>query len=396
MENFEFYSPTKFIFGKDAEMNLAKMLTENGAKKVLIHYGRSSAKESGLLPKMLGLLDESKISYVELGGVEPNPKAGLVYKGIEICKKEKIDFIVAIGGGSVADSAKGIALGACYDGDFWDFFVGKEVPKAALPLGVIITLPATGSEGSNSSVITHENGNLKRGCNTDWNRPAFALMNPELTYTLPPYQTACGIVDIMSHVLERYFSPTENVSLSDNLCEAILRTMVQNAPIVMENPRDYDARANIFWAGTLAHNNVVGTGRVQDWACHKMEHELSGMYEVAHGAGLAAVIPVYMKYQLAKAPEKCAALFARLAREVWGISPTENDEIATAGAGIFAMENFFATLGMPRYFEDFGGNAKDIPELVSKVRMDPCGTLGNLNPLEPEDISNIYKMMCRP
>lgn len=396
MENFEFYSPTKFIFGKDAELKLPKLLAENGAKKVLIHYGRNSVKESGLLPKLLKLLDEANIAYLELGGVEPNPKAALVYKGIEICKNENIDFVLAIGGGSVADSAKGIALGACYDGDFWDFFIGKEVPKAVLPLGVIITLPATGSEGSNSSVITHENGNLKRGANTDLNRPVFALMNPELTFSLPPYQTACGIVDIMSHVLERYFSPTENVSLSDNMCEAVLRTMIENAPTVMENPRDYHARANIFWAGTLAHNNVLGAGRVQDWACHKMEHELSAMYGVAHGAGLAAVIPAYMKYQLNKAPEKCAPLFARLAREVWGISPAQNDEIATAGAGIFAMEKFFASLGMPHYMEDFGGNEKDIPQLVSKVRMDPCGTLGNLNPLSTEDITAVYKMICRP
>ena len=289
MNNFNFYSPTYFVFGKERENETGKYVSRFGGKKVLIHYGSGSVVRSGLLDRVKKSLQESSIAFCELGGVVPNPRSGLVYKGVEICKNEKVDFILAVGGGSVIDSAKAIALGAVYDGDFWDFYNGKRVEKA-LPVATILTLTAAGSEGSTGSVITHENGMLKRAANSDLLRPVFSILNPELTCSLPPYQTACGATDMMAHVMERYFTNTKNVEITDRLCEGILLTIINETPKVLADPNNYDARANLMWAGMVAHNDICGVGREQDWSSHNLEHELSGLYDVAHGAGLSVML----------------------------------------------------------------------------------------------------------
>ena len=295
MENFEFYSPTRIIFGRGTEEKVGELTKEYGTK-VLLHYGGGSIKKYGLYDKVVKSLQDAGVDFIELGGVQPNPRLGLVKEGIKICRENDIDFILAVGGGSVIDSAKAISLGVPYEGDVWDFFMGKALPEKNLPVGVVLTIPAAGSESSNSVVITKEEGLLKRSCNNDINRPVFAIMNPELTFTLPPYQTASGVVDMMAHIMERYFTHQTDVDLTDGLCESMLKTIMKNALIVMEEPDNYDARAELMWAGTLAHNGLVGTGRIGDWASHAIEHELSAMYDVAHGAGLAVVFPAWMKY----------------------------------------------------------------------------------------------------
>ena len=276
MENFTFYSPTYFVFGKDEENNTGKYVKRFGGSRVLIHYGGGSVVRSGLLERVKRSLEAEGISYVELGGVRPNPRSGLVYEGIELCRKEKVDFVLAVGGGSTIDSSKAIAAGTVYDGDFWDFYQGKDVEKA-LPIGTVLTIAAAGSEGSPDSVITKEEGMLKRGGHGEALRPSFSILNPALTQTLPAYQTACGITDIMAHLFERYFTNTTDVEVTDRMIEGLLSTMIHEAPKVMENPDDYQARANIMWAGMLAHNNCCGVGRGQDWASHDMEHELSAI-----------------------------------------------------------------------------------------------------------------------
>ena len=313
MLNFNFYSPTYFAFGKEREKETGKLVKRFGGTKVLIHYGGGSVVKSGLLDRIKKSLQDSDLSFIELGGAVPNPRSGLVYTGIELCKAQNIDFVLAVGGGSAIDSAKAIAVGALYDGDFWDFFTGKTIEKA-LPIATVLTLTAAGSEGSASMVITHENGMLKRGGYSDLIRPVFSIMNPELTYTLPPYQTAAGVADMMAHVMERYFTNTKNVELTDRLGEAVMLTIINEAPKVLKNPKDYEARANLMWAGTLAHNDVCGSGREEDWASHKIEHELSGLYDVTHGAGLAVIFPAWMKYVM----KQDIARFAQFAVRVWG------------------------------------------------------------------------------
>ncbi|WP_303805483.1 iron-containing alcohol dehydrogenase, partial [Ruminococcus flavefaciens] len=286
MDNFNFYSPTEFVFGKDRESECGEYVKKYGGSKVLIHYGGGSAERSGLLGRVRESLNKSGISFVELGGVKPNPRDTLVYKGIDLCRSEGVDFILAVGGGSSIDSAKAIAAGVPYDGDFWDFYSGKSIEKA-LPIGVVLTIAAAGSEGSGDSVITKEDGMLKRGAGSDALRARFSILNPALTQTLPAYQTACGATDIMAHVFERYFTNTTEVEITDRLCEAVLITMVKETPRVIADPDNYDARANIMWAGMVAHNGIVGVGRSQDWNSHGIEHELSALYDCAHGAGLA-------------------------------------------------------------------------------------------------------------
>ncbi|MCD8140713.1 MAG: iron-containing alcohol dehydrogenase [Planctomycetaceae bacterium] len=290
MDNFTFYSPTYFVFGRETENQTATYVKQFGGKKVLIHYGGGSVVRSGLLARVKKSLDAEKIPYVELGGAEPNPKSGLVYKGIELARKEKIDFVLGVGGGSAIDSAKAIAFGALYDGDFWDFYKGKPVTEA-IPVGCVLALAGTGTEGSTDSVITHEDGMYKRCADGDCIRPKFAIMNPELTTTLPPYQTASGIADIMAHSMERLFSKTRDVEITDRLLEAVLLTMVKEGRRVIKDPSNYEARANIMWAGMIAHNNVTGVGRAQDWGTHHMENELSTTYGCSHGAGLAILFP---------------------------------------------------------------------------------------------------------
>ena len=296
MDNFNFYSPTEFVFGKDTENQAGEMVKKYGGTKVLLHYGSGSAVKSGLLGRVKKSLDDCGITYTELGGVQPNPRDTLIYKGIEICKNEGIDFILSVGGGSCIDSSKGIAIGALYDGDFWDFYgTGKPVERA-LPVGTVLTIAAAGSEGSGASVVTKEEGMEKRDTGSDLLRPKFSVMNPELLFTLPAYQTACGATDIMAHVFERYFTTTPEANVTDRLCEALLLTMIQETPRVLADPCNYEARANIMWAGTVAHNDIVGVGRAQAWNSHGLEHELSGLYDVAHGAGLAVVMPAWMEY----------------------------------------------------------------------------------------------------
>ncbi len=313
MENFTFYSPTCFVFGKESEKQAGACVKRFGGSKVLIHYGGGSAVRSGLLDRVKKSLEDSGLPYVELGGVQPNPKSGLVYKGIELVKQEKVDFILAVGGGSVIDSSKAIAAGALYDGDFWDFYSGKRI-EAALPVGTVLTIAAAGSEGSGDSVITKEEGSIKRGSGSDVIRPKFSILNPQLTETLPPYQTAAGITDIMAHLYERYLTNSKDVEVTDRMIEGLLLTMVHEGPRVIQDPHNYEARANIMWAGTMAHNNSCGVGRSQDWNSHNIEHELSALYDCAHGAGLAVTMPAVFRYVM----KHDVMRFAKVAVRVWG------------------------------------------------------------------------------
>lgn len=386
MLNFNFYSPTYFSFGKEREKQAGKLVKRFGGSKVLIHYGGGSVIKSGLLERVKKSLLDSGISFIELGGAVPNPRSGLVYTGIELCKTENIDFILAVGGGSAIDSAKAIAVGALYDGDFWDFFTGKRIEKA-LPVATVLTLTAAGSEGSASMVITHEDGMLKRGANSDLIRPVFSILNPELTYTLPPYQTAAGVADMMAHVMERYFTNTKDVELTDRIGEAVMLTLISEAPKAMENPTDYEARANLMWAGTLAHNDICGVGREQDWASHKLEHELSGLYDVTHGAGLAVIFPAWMKYVM----KQDILRFAQYAVRIWGCEMDFQNPEKTALEGIGRYESFMQSIGMPTRFADIGAKAEDIPALIEKLQLGES-TLGSFVKLTREDIRKIYEL----
>ena len=386
MNNLNFYSPTFFVFGKERENEAGKYVKRFGGTNVLIHYGSGSVLKSGLLDRVKKSLEASAIKFTELGGVVPNPRSGLVYKGIDICKKEKIDFILAVGGGSVIDSAKAIALGAVSDGDFWEFYLGKKVEKA-LPVATILTLTAAGSEGSTGSVITHENGMLKRAANSDLLRPVFSILNPELTCSLPAYQTACGATDMMAHVMERYFTNTKNVEITDRLCEAVLLTVINETPKVLSNPNDYEARANLMWAGMVAHNDICGVGREQDWSSHGMEHELSGLYDVAHGAGLAVMFPAWMKYVM----KNDIMRFAQFAVRVWGCEMDFSNPENTARKGIEKYEQFMTSIGMPVRFSQLGAKAEDIPTLVSSIGLGEH-TMGSFVKLKQEDIKKIYEL----
>lgn len=386
MNNFNFYSPTYFVFGKETENQAGKFVQKFNGTKVLLHYGSGSVIKNGLLDRVKKSLSEQNITFVELGGVVPNPRSGLVYKGIEICKSEKVDFVLAVGGGSVIDSAKAIALGALYEGDFWDFYTGRKIEKA-LPVATILTLSAAGSEGSMGSVITHEDGMLKRAANHDVLRPVFSILNPELTCTLPPYQTACGSTDMMAHVMERYFTNTQNVEITDRLSEAILLTVIKETPKLMVNPNDYEARANIMWSGMVAHNDTCGVGRDSDWSTHNLEHELSGLYDVAHGAGLAVMFPAWMKYVM----HHDIMRFAQFAVRVWGCEMDFQNPEKTAMEGISRYESFMQSIGMPIRFSELGAKAEDIPLLVEKLGLG-TKTLGSFVKLSSEDAAKIYEL----
>ena len=390
MNNFTFYSPTYFVFGKDEEKNAGAYVKRFGGTKVLIHYGGGSVVRSGLLERVRNSLREQGIDSVELGGVKPNPRSGLVYEGIELCRKEKVDFILAVGGGSTIDSAKAIAAGTVYDGDFWDFYMGKPVTKA-LPVGTILTIAAAGSEGSPDSVITKEEGMLKRGASGEAYRPVFSILNPALTQTLPAYQTACGITDIMAHLFERYFTNTRDVEVTDRLIEGLLMTMIHEAPKVIADPNDYQARANIMWTGMIAHNNCCGVGRDQDWASHALEHELSALYDCAHGAGLAVVFPAWMEYTM----EQDVMRFAQVASRVWGCPMDFGHPEVTAKAGIRAFREFLKSIGMPQSIREFGGKEEDVAYLAHTAAYGNGngGRLGNFVSLTEEDMANIYRRM---
>lgn len=386
MDNFTFYSPTYFDFGKGVEEHVADLIHRFGGTKVLLHYGGGSIKKNGLYDRVTSCLKKAAVPYVELGGVKPNPRSGLVYEGIELCKKENVDFILAVGGGSTIDSSKAIAAGSVYDGDFMDFYRGKKTIEKALPVGTILTIAAAGSEGSANTVITDEETQIKKGARSDLLRPKFSIMNPEITCSLPPYQSAAGATDIMIHVCERYFSNTEEVEITDRLCEGILKTMIYEAPRVIEDPNNYEARANIMWAGMLAHNNVCGVGRVQDWASHHIEHELSALYDVTHGAGLAVITPLWMRYVLEINPHK----LVQFATRVWDIPLDEKDPKATALKGIETFEKFLRSIGMPSNFEEIGAKKEDIPLMADKL-LAGKKTEGNYVKLKREDVIRIYE-----
>ena len=388
MENFTFYAPTYFAFGKDTENDTGKYVKRFGGSRVLLHYGGGSVIRSGLLDRVKKSLDGEGVSYVELGGVKPNPRSGLVYEGIDLCRKEKVDFVLAVGGGSTIDSAKAIAAGAVYDGDFWDFYEGGVAIEKALPVGTVLTIPAAGSEGSGDSVVTNEETMHKRGTGSDALRPRFSIMNPELVFTLPAYQSACGATDIMAHVFERYFTNTKEVEITDRLCEAVLLTMIRETPRVIADSHNYDAQANVMWAGMVAHNNLCGVGREQDWASHNIEHELSALYDCAHGAGLAVIFPAWMKYVYKHDVNR----FANLAVRVWGCQMDEQNPEKTALEGIAALEKFLKSIGMPLSFAEIGAKKEDIPLLVKTLGVSDENRLGGFVKLNAEDVTAIYNL----
>ena len=387
MENFTYCTPTKYIFGRDAESHAAEELKNINVGRVLVVYGGGSVIRSGLLARVISVLDNAGIFHRELGGIQPNPTDPKVREGIAMCRRDKIEGLLAVGGGSVIDTAKAIAAGVPYDGDFWDFWAGKSVIAEALPVGVILTIPAAGSEGSGNSVITLLDGLHKISLRTDyWLRPKFALLNPELTFTLPPEQTAAGIADMMAHIFERYFSPTADVEITDRVSEGVLKAIIEEAPKVMADPCDYQARANIMWSGTLAHNGICGTGRKEDWASHAMEHEISAVYGVTHGAGLAVVMPAFMTFMAAHAPAKGA----QLARRVFDV--VETDDRKAALEGIERLKAFFASLGLPLTFSQLGIENPDVELLVRKLHENKGEIIGGYYPLGAKETAEIYNL----
>ena len=389
MFDFKYFTPTKVLFGRNTEDKVSELIKEFGGTKVLIHYGGGSVVRSGLLKKVTDNLDAAGIGYVTLGGAVPNPHLSLVYEGIELCKKEKVDFLLAVGGGSAIDSAKAIGYGLANEGDVWDLYDYKKTAEGAMPLGVILTIAATGSEMSDSSVITKEEGLVKRGYSSDFGRPKFAILNPELTMTLPDYQTACGCTDIMMHTMERYFTNGGNMELTDSMAEALLRTVKANAVILRDDPRNYDARAEVMWAGSLSHNGLTGCGNDGgDWMTHKLEHELGGLFDVAHGAGLAAIWGSWARYVY----KDCLPRFKRYALNVMGVENKGTDE-EIALAGIEAMEDFYRSINMPTNLRELGIKAtdEDLVTMAHKCAVGVNGGKGSAKFLKEEDMLAIFR-----
>lgn len=393
MKNFNYYAPTQVAFGRNTESQVAELVKKHGGSKVLIHYGGQSAIRSGLLAKVEQILTEAGIAYVKLGGVKPNPRLSLVRKGIELCKEENVDFLLAVGGGSVIDSCKAISSGRFYQGDVWTLYEHKDNATQYLPIGCILTIPAAGSEMSNGSVITNDEVEswLKKDYCVDEFRCKFAIMNPELTFTLPAWQTACGITDMMMHTMERYFSKDDDMETTDAIAEAILRTCMKEGPLALANPTDYTCRANIMWAGTLAHNDLTGCGTTGDWATHNIEHELSGLFDVSHGAGLAAVWGSWARYTR----NENLPRFARFAHNVMGIDTTNMSDMEASETGIKAMEQFFRSIGMPTDIHTLVGKDitdAEIEEMAQKCTNGDTTTIGGLKILHAADIVKIYQM----
>ena len=387
MENFVYFNPTRVVFGKNAESSVGEEMIKHGSKVLLHRYGDVFEKKSGVLERVMKSLKACGLSVFDLTGVKPNPRVSLVRDGIKLVRDEGIDCVLALGGGSVIDSSKAIAFGVPYGGDVWDFFLGKAEVNETLPVGVILTIPAAGSESSGSAVITNEDGWYKRSIDgVDIIRPKFAIMNPELTFTLPPYQTASGGCDIMSHVMERYFSVTSHVDLTDKLCEGILKTVIKNLPIVLKEPQNYDARAEIMWAGSIAHNDLVGTGRTPAWACHKIEHELGGMYDVAHGAGLTAITPSWMRYVY----KERLNMFLKFAVRVWDIEYDFDEPEGVALEGIRRLERFFTEVGMPVSLGELGIKDDRYEELATKCV--EGGPVGWFRSLDKQDVIQVLNM----
>ena len=391
MKDFNYYAPTEVVFGKESEEQVARLVKKYGGTKVLVHYGGQSAIRSGLLPKICELLQNAGIDFVQLGGVVPNPRLSLAQKGIELCRKEGIDFILAVGGGSVIDSSKCIAYGVPYEGNVWDFYLGKAKATAMLPLAAVLTIPAAGSEMSESSVITNEEGDVKLGYSNNLSRPKFAIMNPCRTFTLPPYQTAAGVTDMMMHTMERYFTKDDDMDLTTEVAEAMLRSMKNAVFAVLKNPEDYRYRAQIMWGGSLMHNGLTGCGVSDDRATHQLEHELSGMFDVTHGAGLAAIWPSWARYVM----QENVSRFVRFAVNVMDVPNDFTDPVGTALKGIEAMERFYHAIGMPINIKELIGRDitdEEIKEMTRKCSRDYQRTCGCLKVLKAEDMQAIYQM----
>ena len=402
MKDFNYYAPTEVVFGEQSEEQVAALVKKYGGTKVLVHYGGQSAQRSGLLDKICGLLKEGGIEYITLGGVVPNPRLSLAQKGIELCRQEGIDFILAVGGGSVIDSSKCIAYGVCFEGDVWDIYLGKAEPTKMLPVASVLTIPAAGSEMSEASVITNADapresggrllpGGTKLGYSNDMSRPKFAIMNPRRTFTLPPYQTAAGVTDMMMHTMERYFTKDDDMDLTTDLAEAVLRRMKTAVFDVLKNPEDYRYRAQIMWGGSLMHNGLTGCGVHDDWATHQLEHELSGMFDVTHGAGLAAIWPSWARYVMHENLRR----FVRFAVNVMDVPNDFTDPEGTALKGIEAMERFYHAIGMPINIKELIGKDitdEEIKEMTRKCSRDYTATCGCLKVLKAEDMEAIYKM----
>ena len=402
MKDFNYYAPTEVVFGEQSEEQVAALVKKYGGTKVLVHYGGQSAQRSGLLDKICGLLKEGGIEYITLGGVVPNPRLSLAQKGIELCRQEGVDFILAMGGGSVIDSSKCIAYGVCFEGDVWDIYLGKAEPTRMLPVASVLTIPAAGSEMSEASVITNADapresggrllpGGTKLGYSNDMSRPKFAIMNPRRTFTLPPYQTAAGVTDMMMHTMERYFTKDDDMDLTTDLAEAVLRRMKTAVFDVLKNPEDYRQRAQIMWGGSVAHNGLTGCGVHDDWATHQLEHELSGMFDVTHGAGLAAIWPSWARYVMHENLRR----FVRFAVNVMDVPNDFTDPEGTALKGIEAMERFYHAIGMPINIKELIGKDitdEEIKEMTRKCSRDYTATCGCLKVLKAEDMEAIYKM----
>ena len=391
MVDFIYYTPTEVAFGKNSEEQTAHLVKKYGGTKVLLHYGGQSAVRSGLIDKIGSLLKEEGIPYVSLGGVVPNPRVSLVRKGIELCRQEGVDFVLAVGGGSVIDSSKAIAYGLAYDGDGWDFFEGTAVPQACYPVGAVVTLPAAGSEMSDSCVISDDEKNLKRGVNSNLVRCKFAVMNPERTYTLPPFQTACGATDIMMHTMERYFSKDVDMTLTDEIAEALMRTVKESVFYVLKDPNDYRHRAQIMWASSLSHNDLTGCGTRRDFASHKLEHEISALFDVAHGAGLSAIWGSWARYVM----KEDVSRFVRFAVNVMGVTNDYTDPEGTALKGIEAIEQFYRQIGMPTNIHELLGRDitdDEIDVMVRKCSRDNTVVLGSIEKIATDDMRKIYEM----
>lgn len=387
MINFEFRNPTKIIFGTETEQQVGKEAAAYG-KKVLLHYGGGSIKQTGLYDRVTASLEAAGLEVIELSGVKPNPRLSLVREGIELCKLHSIDLILAVGGGSVIDSAKAIGVGAVYSGDVWDFFTGKQEPKGSLPVAVILTIPAAGSESSPGSVITQEEGGYKRAFNSSHSYPVFSILNPELAVTLPAYQIACGTTDILAHMIERYFTNVTHVDLTDHLLEGAMRTIIRQAPRLLEHPDDYDTWAEVMWTGTIAHNNLLDTGRIGDWASHDIEHELSGKFDIAHGAGLAIIIPAWMKYVYTHDIER----FVRFAVMVMDVELDINDPIQTVTEGIYRLESHFRRMGVPVRLSEAGIDESSFEEMADKGSASGTKSVGNFVKLGRDDMLKIFAL----
>jgi len=392
MRNFTFSQPTVCIFGKEPEQALRDQLSKRDVKKVLFHYGGGSIKKNGVYDMVVSALKDLNLNYVELAGVQPNPRLKLVYEGIEICRKENVDFILAVGGGSVIDSAKAIALGVPFDGDVWDMFIGKASPadlvEEPTPIGVILTIPAAGSESSEGCVISNDDDLLKRPVGTDRFIPKFAILNPEYTYTLPAYQVACGCSDIMAHMFERYFTPDTHVDVTDRLLEANIRSMLHYSKLAQDFPTDYDIKAEVMWAGTIAHNDMLSCGRTGDWSSHDIEHELSAIYDIYHGEGLSIVFPAWMRYVWKTNPDRFEQFFRRVFDVDFAMGETEK----VINEGISRLETYYKSLGLPVRLSEVNIGEEKLREMADKSVMYSGGTLGSFKKLTADDVYNIYRL----